>query len=60
MISTVSLDDACQPSPQWLGLSSPKKKIRESGLWLINELYKEPLTFGDLERLSSRPAPQLL
>ena len=57
MISTVSLDDACQPSPQWLGLSSPKKKIRESGLWVINELYKEPLTFGDLERLSSRPAP---
>jgi hypothetical protein len=53
MISTVSLDDACPPSAQWLGLSSPKKKIRESGLWLVNELYKEPLSFGDLERLSS-------
>jgi hypothetical protein len=54
MISTISLDEACPPSAQWLGLSSPKKKIRESGLWLVNELYKEPLSFGDLERLSSR------
>jgi hypothetical protein len=54
MISTISLDDACPPSAQWLGLSSPKKKIRESGLWLVNQLYKEPLYFGDLERLSSR------
>ena len=53
MISTVSLDDACLPSVQWLGLSSPKKKIRESGLWLVNELYKEPLSFGDLERLAA-------
>lgn len=53
MISTVSLDDACPPSAQWLGLFSPKKKIRESGLWLVNELYKDPLSFGDLERLSS-------
>ncbi len=53
MISTVSLCDACPPSAQWLGLYSPKKKIRESGLWLVNELYKEPLYFRDLERLSS-------
>jgi hypothetical protein len=52
MISTVSLDDACPPSAQWLGLSSPKKKIRESGLWLVNELYKEPMSLEDLERLS--------
>jgi len=52
LISTVSLDDGCSPSAQWLGLSSPKKKIRESGLWLVNELYKEPLSFGDLERLA--------
>jgi hypothetical protein len=52
MISTVSLCDACPPSAQWLGLFSPKKKIRESGLWLVNELYKEPLSLRDLERLS--------
>ena len=53
MISTVSLCDACTPSAQWLGLSSPIKKIRESGLWIVNELYKEPLSVDDLERLSS-------
>jgi hypothetical protein len=52
MISTISLDDACLPSVQWLGHSSPKKKIRESGIWLVNELYKEPLSFGDLVRLA--------
>jgi hypothetical protein len=53
MVSTVSLCDACLPSAQWLGLSSPKEKIRESGLWLVNELHKEPLSVQDLERLSS-------
>lgn len=51
IISTVSLCDGCQPSPQWLGLSSPKDKIRTSGLWLVNELYKEPLSSTDLEAL---------
>jgi hypothetical protein len=53
MISTVSLCDACLPTAQWLGFSSPKEKIRESGLWLVNELYKQPLSVQDLERLSS-------
>ncbi len=53
MISTVSLCEACQPSAEWLGRSSPIKKIRESGLWLVNELYKKPLDFRDLERLNA-------
>jgi hypothetical protein len=53
MISTVSLCDECRPSPQWLGLFSPKDKIRTSGLWLVNELYKEPLSSTDLEALRS-------
>lgn len=47
IISTVSRCDECKPSENWLGLSSPKDKIRESGLWLVNELYKTPL--GDDE-----------
>jgi hypothetical protein len=51
IISTVSLCKDCNASPQWLGLSSPKAKIRESGLWLVNELYKKPLNEGDLENL---------
>ena len=49
IISTVSLCEDCKPSENWLGNFSPKRKIRESGLWLVNELYKEPLEFADLE-----------
>lgn len=30
-----------------------KEKIRESGLWLVNELYKEPLTYEDIEELKN-------
>jgi hypothetical protein len=53
MISTLSLCSECGPSDQWLGLSSTKKKIRESGLWLVNELYKEPLSLRDLVDLTT-------
>lgn len=51
IISTVSLCDECKPSGDWLGLSSPKHKICESGLWLVNELYKTPLDGADLNIL---------
>jgi hypothetical protein len=54
IISTVSLCNDCKPSFNWLGLHSPKSKIQKSGLWLVNELYKEPLDdegFAVLERL---------
>jgi hypothetical protein len=51
IISTVSLCDECLPSKDWLGRFSPKEKIRDSGLWLVNELYKEPLSDDDMERL---------
>jgi hypothetical protein len=44
LISTVSLCTECQPSSSWLGKYSPKEKIRQSGLWIVNELYKEPLS----------------
>ena len=49
LISTVSLCDDCRPSKDWFGLYSPKKKIRESGLWLINHLYKTPLSTMDVD-----------
>lgn len=51
IISTVSLCDDCKPSKNWLGFHSPKDKIRESGLWLVNELYKQPLSKSDFSRL---------
>lgn len=51
IISTVSLCDGCGPSSEWLGQYSPKEKIRGSGLWLVQGLYKEPLSNEDMEHL---------
>lgn len=51
LISTISLCEECQPSRNWLGNFSPKDKIRESGLWIVNELYKDPLSPDDREVL---------
>lgn len=51
IISTISLCKNCFPSLDWLGLSSPKEKIKQSGLWLVNELNKEPLSDEDMEEL---------
>lgn len=53
MISTVSLCEECKPSSRWLGLHSPKDKIRDSGLWLVNELYKEPLSQSEYEAIKA-------
>lgn len=51
IISTVSNCSDCKPSSNWLGFYSPKPKIRESGLWLENELYKTSLTKAELYQL---------
>jgi len=51
MISTVSTCDECRPSADWLGRHSPKDRIRQSGLWLVNELYKAPLSSENLQVL---------
>ena len=53
VISTVSSCSECGPSDRWLGLRSPKEKIRRSGLWLVNELDKEPLAHLDVQRLAA-------
>ena len=53
IISTVSLCEECTSSPNWLGLSSPKEKIRKNGLWLVNELCKTPLSESDLKELKN-------
>ena len=49
LISTVSWCKECEPSPGWLGMYSPKQKIRGSGLWLVNELYKAAFTDGEIK-----------
>ena len=52
LISTISLCEECKPSKTWLGNSSTKSKITESGLWLVNELYKTPFDAMGIEYLS--------
>lgn len=47
MISTVAACPECQPSRTWLGLSSPISKIKDSGLWQVNELYKESFSASE-------------
>ena len=51
IISTVSNCKNCKPSENWLGLSSPKQKIKDSGLWLVNELWKQSLSQNELTEL---------
>ena len=51
IISSISACDECNASSEWLGNFSPKEKIRESGLWLVSELYKTELTKEDLDLL---------
>lgn len=53
IISTLSRCEECKPSLNWLGLHSPKSKICESGLWLVNELYKDPLDEIGFENLKT-------
>ncbi len=51
IISTISSCSSCSPSEEWLGNFSPKSKIRKSGLWLVNELWKTPLSKKDLKEI---------
>jgi hypothetical protein len=53
IISTVSNCTNCKPSENWLGLSSPKQKIIDSGLWLVNELWKQSLTETELAEVKN-------
>jgi len=53
LISTISLCEDCKPSSQWLGQSSPIHKIKESGLWLVQGLYKIPLDSDEFEEIKS-------
>lgn len=52
IISTVAQCHDCRASADWLGSHSTQEKIRESGLWQLNELYQEPLSDIDLEELA--------
>ena len=51
IVSSISLSEKCKPSSDWLGRYSPKVRIRESGLWQVNELYKIPMNALDMNEL---------
>jgi hypothetical protein len=53
IISTLSWCEECKPSAKWLGGYSPLDKIQHSGLWLVQGLYKEPLTNEELDYLEA-------
>ena len=38
-------------SENWLGKSSPKEKIKKSGLWQVEGIYIEELDKADVNRL---------
>ena len=51
LISTIAACEECRPSSDWLGHHSPKQKIRESGLWLVNKLGGKSYTKDELKIL---------
>lgn len=48
LIATINDCRECKPSNEWLGLSSPVEKIRNSGLWLVQGLKGRCLSEDDL------------
>jgi|GEM_PF-86167 len=51
LIATVNRCAECTPSATWLGRSSPKPRISESGLWLVQGLDAEPLTQAEWDAI---------
>jgi len=54
IVSTLALASDIKPSTNWLGNYSPKSKIKSSGLWQVNELYKEKLSESEFEKLKQK------
>lgn len=48
IIATIA-QGTSHPSDHWLGLDSPVEKIRTYGLWQVQGLKREPITYEDLE-----------
>jgi hypothetical protein len=51
LISLFSLCPESLPSKNWLGNYSPQRKIRQSGLWQEQELWKAPLSDLEIENM---------
>jgi hypothetical protein len=51
LIGTVASCKLCNPSDNWLGNYSPKKQIKESGLWLVQHLKANGINENDKETI---------
>ena len=51
LISSISLCEECKASKSWLGAHSPIDKIRESGMWNVQGLWKTPIDSSDLRAI---------
>lgn len=51
LIGTVASCKLCKPSDKWLGNYSPKKQIKESGLWLVQHLKANEINENDKETI---------
>lgn len=47
LIGTVAQCLLCRPSSNWLGRHSPKKQIKESGLWMVQHLKANRINESD-------------
>ena len=52
IIATIA-QSGIRPTSTWLGNYSPKTKIKQYGLWQIQELMKPPLTLNEFEKLKN-------
>jgi len=53
LIGTIAHCKLCKPTDNWLGDYSPKKQIKESGLWLIHHLKANEISEGDKSAILS-------
>jgi hypothetical protein len=51
LIGTVSRCSFCKASSNWLGKYSPKKQVKESGLWIVQHLGASGLDESDKETI---------
>ena len=54
IIAEVSKCVICGPSKRWIGYSSTLEKIRGSGLWQVQKLYKESFSLEELETFAKK------
>lgn len=54
IISTLAKASDIKSSENWLGNQSTKDKIKVSGLWQVNELYKDSLTELEFVQLKNK------